>query len=247
MPRRSASWCSSAPDAMTQSEPPGPVRPSASAPASPPPPPRHLRGHRSRPHPPRRRRAGVGPTGRSHAGPTRFSPWLDILSFGRGGLGLVILAIALGQPRLLVIAIVYSVVASTLVWFRRTWSFDGSTITLDDGVISRTYRRVPVTRVQQVEVNEPLLHRMTGLPWCGSRPRAPRVRPRCCSTPASDEAVSLQQAGAWSQGEALGGPGDRAHRTDRLSDRAGGEHSRCWLRSTSTRGRDPPVVDCDGS
>lgn len=84
------------------------------------------------------------------------------MSFGRGGLGLILVALALGQPRLLVIAILYSIAASMLVWSRRTWSFDGHTITLDDGVISRTYRRVPVSRVQQVEVNEPFAHRMVG-------------------------------------------------------------------------------------
>ncbi|MFP3907702.1 MAG: PH domain-containing protein, partial [Acidimicrobiales bacterium] len=91
-----------------------------------------------------------------------ISPWLDLFSFGRGGLGLILVAIALGQLLLLALAVAYSVAASLLVWYRRTWSFDGQMITLDDGVISRTYRRIPVTRVQHVEVSEPLLHRMLG-------------------------------------------------------------------------------------
>ncbi|MDZ7679808.1 MAG: PH domain-containing protein [Acidimicrobiales bacterium] len=90
------------------------------------------------------------------------SPWLDLFSFGRGGLGLILVAVALGQLLLLALAVAYNIAASLLVWSRRTWSFDGQTITLDDGVISRTYRRVPVTRVQHVEVSEPLLHRFVG-------------------------------------------------------------------------------------
>lgn len=58
--------------------------------------------------------------------------------------------------------VIVAVVSGLVEWWRRTWSFDGSTITLDEGVISRNYRRVPVSRIQHVEVNEPFLHRLVG-------------------------------------------------------------------------------------
>jgi putative membrane protein len=74
-----------------------------------------------------------------------------------------VLALLFGQPVLAAGVAAYALVSSLVVWWRRTWSFDGTTITLDDGVLRRTYRRVPVTRIQQVEVNEPLVHRLVGL------------------------------------------------------------------------------------
>ncbi len=87
---------------------------------------------------------------------------MGFASSGRGLIGLVLVALALGQPRLIVLVVAVGAVSGIVDWFRRTWSFDGTTITLDEGVISRTYRRVPVSRIQHVEVNEPFLHRLVG-------------------------------------------------------------------------------------
>lgn len=187
---------------MTPSEPPpppsGPPPPPPSEPPPPPPPP-------SGPPPPPPPRSGNGPS--DWATPRRthpLSPWLDLLSFGRGGLGLILVAVALGQVLLLALAVAYSVAGSLLVWSRRTWSFDGQTITLDDGVISRTYRRVPVTRVQHVEVNEPLLHRLVGfavvrIETAGGAGSA-EVR---LDALGKDEAVALQRQVMIARGQAL--------------------------------------------
>ena len=81
----------------------------------------------------------------------------------RGIGGVVLFFLLLGRPLLAGAAAVYSLVSNLADWWRRTWSFDGATLILDDGVLRRTYRRVPVGRVQQVEVNEPFLHRVVGL------------------------------------------------------------------------------------
>jgi putative membrane protein len=81
----------------------------------------------------------------------------------RGIGGVVVFFLLLGRPVLAGAAAAYALVSNLVDWWRRTWSFDGTTLTLDDGVLHRTYRRVPIGRVQQVEVNEPFLHRVAGL------------------------------------------------------------------------------------
>jgi putative membrane protein len=81
----------------------------------------------------------------------------------RGSAGLVLFLLLLGNLVLAAVAASYAIVVNLVGWWRRTWSFDGDTITLDDGILHRTYRRVPVGRVQQVEVNEPFLHRLVGM------------------------------------------------------------------------------------
>jgi putative membrane protein len=81
----------------------------------------------------------------------------------RGMAGLVLFFLLLGNVVLAGAAAVYAVASNLVFWWRRTWSFDGTTLTLDDGVLRRTYRRVPVGRVQLVEVNEPFVHRLAGM------------------------------------------------------------------------------------
>src|SRR6056297_2644389 len=97
--------------------------------------------------------------GRTHP----LSPWLGLRSVVSELVPWVFAALALGRPELVPAAIVAVAGARLARWARRTWSFDGEVVTLDDGVLRRTRRRVPVTRMQQVSVEEPLLRRMAGL------------------------------------------------------------------------------------
>src|SRR5690606_32734713 len=87
------------------------------------------------------------------------SPWLSLVA-PRGPGGLVLFLLLLGNRWAAAAIGAIGVVGALLTWWRRTWSFDGSMLTLDDGVFRRTYRRVPVGRVQQVEVHEPFVHRL---------------------------------------------------------------------------------------
>lgn len=50
-----------------------------------------------------------------------------------------------------------------LAWQRFRWSFDGETVRVEQGVLSRTRRVVGVARVQQVELDRPLVQRLLGV------------------------------------------------------------------------------------
>ncbi len=78
-------------------------------------------------------------------------------------LGLALVALAVGRLWLLVAVLAMVVVGGVASWWRRTWSFDGEVIILDQGLFERQARRVPVGRIQQVELVQPLIHRLVGL------------------------------------------------------------------------------------
>lgn len=48
-------------------------------------------------------------------------------------------------------------------WWRRTWSFTDGVLHLDDGVLVRNQRRIPVERIQHVELERRLRHQLFGL------------------------------------------------------------------------------------
>ncbi|HSL56521.1 MAG TPA: PH domain-containing protein [Acidimicrobiales bacterium] len=137
---------------MTPSEP-GSTTPPPSVPPPPPPP------TVPPPPPPPTRRPGWRDPGRTHP----LSPWLGLRAVVGELLPWVFAAVAIGRVELVPLVIVVVAGSRLARWARRTWSFDGEVVTLDDGVVRRTRRRVPVTRMQQVSVEEPLLHRMAGL------------------------------------------------------------------------------------
>ncbi|MGY6499474.1 MAG: PH domain-containing protein [Acidimicrobiales bacterium] len=105
-----------------------------------------------------------GPVGWSTPRRTHpLSPVVELAGAGRSALPLVLFLLATGRVQVVPVVIAIYVIGGWVAWFRRTWSFDGEVLTLDDGLLKRTYRRVPVSRVQQVEVHESFLHRMVGL------------------------------------------------------------------------------------
>ncbi len=50
-----------------------------------------------------------------------------------------------------------------LAWQRRTYSVEGGVLRLDEGVLQRRHRSVPLDRIQQVDVHRSLRHRVFGV------------------------------------------------------------------------------------
>lgn len=65
----------------------------------------------------------------------------------------------------LIVAAVLAVVLAVraVAWWRTTWVVDGDELTVASGVWNRTVRRVPVARLQQVEVVRKLRHQLFGV------------------------------------------------------------------------------------
>ena len=82
----------------------------------------------------------------------------------RNLLPVAIVAVSSGRVVLvLVVAGVVSLIAGVLGWLRRLWSFDGDVLHLDEGVFVRNQRRIPVDRIQHVELERSLRHQLFGL------------------------------------------------------------------------------------
>ena len=54
-------------------------------------------------------------------------------------------------------------VAGTLTWWRRTWSYRDGVLHLDEGVLVRNQRRIPVERIQHVELERRVRHQLFDL------------------------------------------------------------------------------------
>jgi putative membrane protein len=70
-----------------------------------------------------------------------------------------------------------------LEWQRFTYAFDGETLRVDQGVVSRDHRALGVARIQQVEIDRSFLQRMFGLAM---------VRVETAGGAAGDAAVELR-------------------------------------------------------
>ncbi len=70
-----------------------------------------------------------------------------------------------GRFTLVIMAIigVFGLVARFLAWQRMRFSFDGSVLRVDSGVLSRNHRSLDVARIQQVEIQRGPIQRMLGL------------------------------------------------------------------------------------
>lgn len=103
------------------------------------------------------------------AAPRRTSPWAALfVLFSVDALRAFIpAAVVLGASANLRPFIVPALIAAGLgglaSWWRRTWSFDGAVFAIDEGVFVRKQRRIPVERVQHVEIQRRVRHRVFGL------------------------------------------------------------------------------------
>jgi len=101
--------------------------------------------------------------------PRRTSPFaalFDVVSPDRARDLLPLLVIALSSGRFVLVLVVGSAVAvavGALRWLRRLWWFDGRVLHLDEGVLVRNQRRIPVERIQHVELERSVRHQLLGL------------------------------------------------------------------------------------
>ena len=103
------------------------------------------------------------------AGRRRTSPLSALFWVFRGEQlrALVPLAVVGASSRSLVPVVVVIGVAAVAYgiasWWRRTWSFADGVLHLDEGVVVRNQRRIPVERIQHVELERRLRHQLFGL------------------------------------------------------------------------------------
>ncbi len=122
----------------------------------------------------KRRESELQPPGALPASPQRLSPLSPIVRIGRAFLGLLLLLAAdrLSSPTkgsghsgdivdLLIVAVV--LVLAVVSWYVTTWRVDGDTLQVATGLIRRNTVRLPLARVQAVDLVEPLIARMLGL------------------------------------------------------------------------------------
>ncbi|MGA2210878.1 MAG: PH domain-containing protein [Acidimicrobiales bacterium] len=106
--------------------------------------------------------------------PQRLSPLSPIVRIGRAFLGLLVLLIAHqastgtgksnGTGDIVDVVVVGAVLVLAVVsWWVTTWRIDGDTLQVATGLIRRNTVRLPLARVQAVDLVEPLLARMLGL------------------------------------------------------------------------------------
>jgi putative membrane protein len=104
----------------------------------------------------------------------RLSPLSPIVRIGRSFFGLILILAASsfssgssgshGQSHVVDLVIVgAAVVLGTVSWYVTTWRVDGDTLQVATGLIRRNTVRVPLSRVQAVDLVEPLLARVLGL------------------------------------------------------------------------------------
>jgi len=101
--------------------------------------------------------------------PRRTSPLgalVDVVSVDgiRNAAPALVIAVSFGRVALvLAVGLVVALVAGAASWSRRLWSFDGDVLHLDEGVFVRNQRRIPVARIQHVELERRLRHQLLGL------------------------------------------------------------------------------------
>ncbi len=79
---------------------------------------------------------------------------------------LPVVVIAASSGRFLVVSAVAVAIGlgyNVLSWWRRTWSFVDGVLQVDEGILVRNERRIPVERVQHVELERRLRHQAFGL------------------------------------------------------------------------------------
>jgi len=102
----------------------------------------------------------------------RLHPFSPFVRGGRAAIALVILLLAAsahrsnGSSENLVIdvgLVVLVLVLGLVNWLVTRWRFDGATLQFETGLVRRDVRRLPVARIQAVDVVEPLIARFLGV------------------------------------------------------------------------------------
>jgi putative membrane protein len=99
---------------------------------------------------------------------SRLHPLSPIVRAGRAGAGLVTIVIANGAAQHRPawtdgIAILIAALAGLIYWRVTKWRVHGSELQIDTGLFRRQQVRVPLTRIQGVDLVRPLLARMLGV------------------------------------------------------------------------------------
>lgn len=101
--------------------------------------------------------------------PRRTSPLAALFVVFQPGqlrnlLPVVVIAASSGRAVLIaVVGFVISAAYGALSWWRREWSFADGVLRLDEGVFVRNQRRIPIERIQHVEVEQRLRHQLFAL------------------------------------------------------------------------------------
>ncbi len=96
-----------------------------------------------------------------------LSPFFNLILLGRQFIvPLVVLLVANrgdGSQFLPAIPLVLGSLVGFVQWLRFTYTFDGARLVIDEGVLTRKQRIIPLDRIQQVEVFTKLRHRIVGV------------------------------------------------------------------------------------
>lgn len=99
----------------------------------------------------------------------RTSPWAALFGLVdperlRTLLPLLLVALSSGRIVVALVAVVaVGSVVGVLSWWRRTWCLRDGVLELDEGILVRNERRIPVERIQHVEIERRLRHQALGL------------------------------------------------------------------------------------
>ncbi|HXZ61933.1 MAG TPA: PH domain-containing protein [Acidimicrobiales bacterium] len=117
--------------------------------------------------------AGSGsPAAPAFAGWERLHPLSPFVRGGRAAVALVVILVAASAQRhngssenlLVDLGLVALILVLGLVnWLVTRWRFDGATLQYETGLIRRDVRRLPVARIQAVDVVQPLMARFLGV------------------------------------------------------------------------------------
>ena len=97
-----------------------------------------------------------------------LSPFFDLLLLGRQLLAPILVALFAGRRSdqrelLFAVPVVLGALFGALRWWRFTYAFDGARLVIDEGVLTRKRRVIPLDRIQQVETRSLLRHRLLGV------------------------------------------------------------------------------------
>ena len=96
-----------------------------------------------------------------------LTPFFELILLGRQFLvPLVLLVFANrgdGSQLLPLVPVLLGTAYGVLKWWRFTYTFDGRRLVIDEGVLTRKQRVVPLDRIQQVELISKLRHRLVGV------------------------------------------------------------------------------------